>query len=123
MSDDLSDDDDPRLIAAVQEYMAAVEAGKRPNRQEFISRHSEIAGDLSACLQGLAFINQATAQMDDASATIVRGSRMAQTEMPAQPLGDFQLIREIGRGGMGVVYEAMQLSLGRHVALKVLPLA
>ena len=45
------------------------------------------------------------------------------SELRQLPLGDFRIVREIGRGGMGIVYEAVQLSLDRRVALKVLPLA
>src|SRR6267142_593657 len=110
--------EDPRLIAAVREYMALLEAGVHPSRHEFLARYPEIAAELSTCLDGLAFVHSAAAQMqgpatahaDDESAT-------------AKPLGDFKLLREIGRGGMGVVYEAVQLSLGRRVAVKVLPFA
>jgi len=113
--------EDPRLVAAVKEYLAAVESGRRPNRQEFLARHPGIASELSACLQGLAFVHSAAAQINSAAAPAAAGNDPANDT--ARPLGDFRLVREIGRGGMGVVYEAVQLSLGRRVAVKVLPLA
>ena len=69
-----------------------------------------------------------TANPDHAEALAVFFDVIALIEDPGeveepQPtrLGDFRIIRELGRGGMGVVYEAEQLSLKRHVALKVLP--
>src|SRR5437762_8159047 len=43
--------------------------------------------------------------------------------IPNKTLGDFRIVRELGRGGMGIVYEAEQLSLNRRVALKILPTA
>jgi serine/threonine protein kinase len=120
-------DEDPRLLAAVQEYMALLESGRHPNRKEFLARHADIAGELAACLDGLAFVHSAAAQLhsDGTGAGTSSGAQPHPDADAAtgQPLGDFQLVREVGRGGMGVVYEAVQLSLGRKVAVKVLPLA
>jgi serine/threonine protein kinase len=113
--------DDPRLMEAMREYMAGLDSGRRVNRRELIARHPEIATELSACLQGLSFIQGAAGQLSDAGA--LPPPRADAGGINGTPLGDFRLIREIGRGGMGVVYEATQLSLGRSVAVKVLPMA
>src|SRR5438477_10329021 len=58
---------DPRLVAAVQEYMSAVEAGRRPSRREWLARYPDVAAELSACLDGLAFVQSAAGQMHDAA--------------------------------------------------------
>jgi serine phosphatase RsbU (regulator of sigma subunit)/serine/threonine protein kinase len=108
------------VIAALEEYAAAVEAGQAPDRDAFQARHPEIAAILGECLDGLEWIRAAVPGPSAAAPT--RDPAVAGVE-PGTPLGDFQIIREIGRGGMGVVYEAEQVSLGRRVALKVLPLA
>src|SRR5262249_19666164 len=106
--------DDPRVVSAVEEYVNALEAGERPDRQAFLARHADIADALAGCLDGLDFIYAVGPQLEDAPSTAA---------VAPSPLGDFRIVREVGRGGMGIVYEAEQLSLGRRVALKVLPFA
>jgi len=118
-------DNEDRLFAAVQEYTAAKEAGRELKREDLLARYPDVADDLAACLEGLAFVNSAAAQIPGApqSSVAASGEPVDDEPLSARPLGDFRLTREIGRGGMGVVYEAVQLSLGRRVAVKVLPLA
>src|SRR5215831_12690461 len=116
--------EDPRVIRAVQEYLAALEAGNKPDRRAFLARRPEIAEALAGCLDALEFVHTAVPSLHPLSG----GSRAAAANSVAElrsevPLGDYSLVREVGRGGMGIVYEAVQLSLGRRVALKVLPLA
>jgi serine/threonine protein kinase len=112
--------DDPRVLELAKEYMAELEHGARPDRGRYLARHPELAEAVARCLDGLDLV--------------YRGAKaLARSDAPRQPLdtglaagdrlGEFEIVREVGRGGMGVVYEAMQLSLGRRVALKVLPLA
>lgn len=106
------DEDDPRLLQVSREYLAELEAGHRPDRQAYLTRYPELADALSECLDGI-----------ELAQSLKPIPAPAPTEFSGSPLGDFQIVREIGRGGMGVVYEATQLSLGRRVALKVLPFA
>ena len=115
---DAETDEDPRLITAAQEYLAALEAGRRPDRAEFIGRHSDLAEQLEPYLDAIDMVHGAGPALSRPPA-----KPAVEPPPPIEPLGDFSIVREIGRGGMGVVYEAVQLSLGRRVALKVLPFA
>jgi serine/threonine protein kinase len=112
---------DPRVFAAVEHYLRQCEASPPPDIDEFVAAHPDIADELRACLAGLAFLQKAAPNIELSSAAITASAMMDQ--VGHEPLGDYRLIRELGRGGMGVVYEAEQLSLSRRVALKVLPFA
>jgi len=115
----IPDDEPDLLLAALREYQAAAGAGTRPDRREFLARYPQVAGELAECLDGLDFVTAAAPALRPAGVVLPPPA----ADHPDGTLGDFRLVREIGRGGMGVVYEAVQISLGRRVALKVLPFA
>lgn len=114
---------DPQVAAALEEYLDALNSDSPPVREEFLDRHPTIAGALAECLSGLEFIQATGWQLGAGVASWPSSTHDEELTSTSTRLGDYRIIRELGRGSMGVVYEARQVSLGRRVALKVLPLA
>jgi tetratricopeptide (TPR) repeat protein len=113
---------DGRVVAALEEYLSSLKAGAAPSRQEFLDRHPEIAETLGHCLSGLELVHAASGMLGpDPARLVTQGPEGSEIPSTAR-LGDYRIVRELGRGSMGVVYEAEQISLGRRVALKVLPM-
>ena len=117
--------DDPHLVVALEKYLQLWEVSAAPDVEQFAAQFPEIRDQLLQCLIGLRLMQQAVPQLDSLASelTLPETFAAAPDGSAVQPLGDYRIVREIGRGGMGVVYEAEQLSLGRRVALKILPLA
>lgn len=118
-SDDSAMDIDPRLIELSRLYLIALRAGNSPRREEYLARYSDLPEEASDYLEGIEMAFALEQARGKAESQILDRLDFKQTE----PIGDFRILRELGRGGMGTVYEAMQISLGRRVALKVLPFA
>src|SRR5262245_17864355 len=106
---------DAALADLIEELTDRLHVNPSGDVEGFLAEHPDHAEQLRRMLPAL--------QLLAVSGADERAARLAPADGPTGTLGDFRIIREVGRGGMGVVYEAEQVSLGRRVALKVLPLA
>src|SRR5580692_4157460 len=110
---------DQRLQHILAAYLQDVEAGKNPDREKLLAQHSDLADDLRSFLAE----NDKMRRLVDQQAATLAPEQSA--DAPAvgtkvRYFGDYELLQEIARGGMGVVYKARQMSLNRIVALKMI---
>ena len=118
--DGLSPAQQQQLTNLLDQYLQQIEEGQSPDPDQLLAAHPTFAPVLQRYLASLGVLHQAAQGMQLSSS--------AQMPVPLSPatcrrLGDYEIRRQIGRGGMGIVYEARQISLDRRVALKVLPFA
>jgi serine/threonine protein kinase len=107
-------DPDP-IETLLDEFVQCLRRGESPSIATYEAAHPECAEQIRELFPAVEAMEQvALRRLHQCGPALVAG------ESPTQ-LGDFRIIREIGRGGMGIVYEAEQESLARHVAVKVLP--
>ena len=110
------------VLELAEEFLDRYRGGERPPLKEYIDRHPDLAPEIRDVFPAMAMMERIAIADEslEADATGPAGPN-GHRAAPQEQVGDYRVIREVGRGGMGVVYEAEQVSLGRHVALKILP--
>lgn len=100
------------------EFASRCRKGEAPSVAEYVAKHPRHAGKIEKLFPAVAMLEQLRCEE---KAKRESASVRVRYACPPDHIGDFDIVQEIGRGGMGIVYEAEQRSLARRVALKVLP--
>jgi serine/threonine protein kinase len=119
-----------RLAALFEQLVEQYRQGKRPNVEEVAASDPDLVDELrdlvsAAIVADVVAVNTPTVTLSgsrehDNPKTFDLAGTLPPVYSPGARFGDYELLGELGRGGMGVVYRARQLSLGREVALKMI---